>query len=144
MKLKYLFASLPIVIAAAITSCTEDFEPTYLDAIKVSSSYVALPDVGETVIELDAQGPWAITCCDTCTKMNEAHLKEQFDGLTITPLSGEAGHHKVSFSVQEVGYGKTANLFIHCNGKTQRIKIVQGEIQISTATCAEEIGRAHV
>lgn len=137
MKLKYLFASLPIVIAAAITSCTEDFEPTYLDAIKVSSSYVALPDVGETVIELDAQGPWAITCCDTCTKMNEAHLKKQFDGLTITPLSGEAGHHKVSFSVQEVGYGKTANLFIHCNGKTQRIKIVQGEIQISTATCAE-------
>lgn len=136
MKLKYLFASLAAVLAV-FTSCSEDFEPTYLDAIRVSSSYVALPDSGTTTIDLETQGAWAITCCDTCTEMNEAHLKKQFDGLTISPLKGEAGKQKVSFTVGKKGFGKTANLFIHCNGKTQRISVIQGEVVVSEATCKE-------
>lgn len=137
MKLKKSLSLLLSAAAIAFVGCSEDFEPTYLDAISVSSSYVSLPDSGATVIELDAKGPWAITCCDTCTQLNEAHLKKQFDGLTITPTSGEAGHHEVSFIVKEKGFGKTANLFIHCNGKTQRINVIQGEVQVSTATCEE-------
>ena len=43
MKLKYLFP-LFIAIVALMTSCAEEDAVTLLDEIKVSSSYVSIPD----------------------------------------------------------------------------------------------------
>ena len=60
MKLKYFF---PILIAAIamLASCSEDDKVTYLDEVRLSSSYVAINvDGGTTTIEINANDSWAI------------------------------------------------------------------------------------
>lgn len=47
MKLKYIIPSF-IAVIAMFTGCSDDNEPTYLDNLKVSSSYVAFDVEGGT------------------------------------------------------------------------------------------------
>ncbi|MCI7400083.1 MAG: DNA-binding protein, partial [Prevotella sp.] len=62
MKLKYFF---PMVIAALsmmVTSCSDDDVVSYLDNVRVTSSYVALPaEGGSTSIDVTASGDWTIS-----------------------------------------------------------------------------------
>ena len=59
MKLRYFIPSLLAVVASVFTGCSEDYDPTYLDQIQVSQSYVALnTNGGSTNITLTAKGAW--------------------------------------------------------------------------------------
>ena len=49
MKLKYLIPTFMAVVAAVFVSCSDDNDPTYLDEIRVSQSYVAIPQDGGNV-----------------------------------------------------------------------------------------------
>ena len=127
MKLKYLF---PLFIAAftMLASCSEDDEVTYLDEVRLSSSYVAINvDGGSTTIEIDAKDSWAI------------NAEEIPSWLTVTPLSGGAGQGTISFSAPSTLDGRTAELHLICGGRTQIINVIQGLSTISDATCAEVI-----
>lgn len=60
MKLKYL---IPSVMAALMmfVSCSDDFEPTYLGEVQLSSSYVAIPESGgSTAVTVTATDNWTI------------------------------------------------------------------------------------
>ena len=63
MKLRYFIPSLVAVVAAMFTGCSDDKDPTYLDGLRVSQSYVALPTTGSPTasIEVTANGSWTIT-----------------------------------------------------------------------------------
>ena len=127
MKLKYFFPSL-IAAVAMLVSCSDDNDPTYLDALHVSSSYVAINvDGGSTTIDLKAKGDWAV---DTVGLPK---------WLTIAPISGPAGEATITFSAESTLDGRTAELKINCNGKTQNINVIQGLATVSPATCAEVI-----
>jgi len=124
MKLRYFIPTLMAVMAAVFTGCSDDKDPTYLDEIRVSSSYVSLSTAGgSTSIDVQAAGSWAFS--------------EVPDWLTISPLSGN-GNSSVTFSA-EAGEGRTAEVLLTCDGKTQRINVIQGLATVSTATCAEVI-----
>ena len=124
MKLKYFIPSLMAVVAAMFTGCSDDNDPTYLKEIKVSQSYVALSTSGgSTSIDVQATGSWTVSGAP--------------DWLTVSPASGTGnGTITVSASAAE---GRTAEVLITCDGKTQRININQGIATVETATCAQVI-----
>ena len=127
MKLRYFFPSL-IAAVAMLVSCSDDNDPTYLDALHVSSSYVAINmDGGSTAIDLKAKGDWTV---DTVGMPK---------WLTVTPISGSAGEATITFSAESTLDGRTAELKINCNGQTQNINVIQGLATVSPATCAEVI-----
>lgn len=134
---------IPYLIAAAAiftASCSDDNDKTYLDEVKVSTSYVAIPQVGgATKVEITTDEEWTITCCETCDIMDEDHMDEKdADWLDIYPLYGE-GSATVTFEADEALDGRSTEVFLHCGDKVQRINVIQGLSTVSPATCAEVI-----
>lgn len=127
MKLKYL---IPSVMAALMmfVSCSDDFEPTYLGEVQLSSSYVAIPEGGgSTAVTVTATDNWTIDA-------------EKIPAwLTVAPASGGAGETTITFSAEKALDGRTAELQLNCGGKTQLINVIQGLSTVSNATCAEVI-----
>jgi len=122
MKLKYFIPSLLAVIAAVFTGCSDDKDPTYLDGLRVSQSYVSLDiNGGSTSIDVTANGSWAVTGAP--------------DWLTVSPASG-TGNGSITFSAG-AGEGRTAEVKLTSEGQTQLINIIQGIVTVQNATCAE-------
>ena len=122
MKLNYFIYSLLAVFAAMFVGCSDDNDPTYLDEIRVSQSYVSLnTNGGSTSIDIQANGNWEVS--------------DVPEWLTVTPTSG-TGNGTITFSADK-GEGRTAEVLITCEGKIQRINIIQGIATVSNATCAE-------
>ena len=123
MKLRYFIPSLVAVIAALFTGCSDnDYDPTYFSEMRVSKSYVSL-DVkgGSSSIDIQTTGSWAVSDIP--------------EWLTVAPTSG-SGSGTITFSADE-GVGRTAELLITCEGRTQHVNIIQGIATVETATCAE-------
>ena len=144
MKLRYFIPSLLAVVASVFTGCSEDYDPTYLDQIQVSQSYVALnTNGGSTNITLTAKGAWQfekvikMTTKDAEGKDVVSYV-ETPAWLQVSQLSGNAGETTLTFSA-EAGEGRNCELKVSCNGQTQIINIIQGVATVSTATCAEVI-----
>ena len=109
-------------------SCSDDFEPTYLGEVQLSSSYVAIPESGgSTAVTVTATDNWTIDA-------------EKIPAwLTVAPASGGAGETTITFSAEKALDGRTAELQLNCGGKTQLINVIQGLSTVSNATCAEVI-----
>ena len=124
MKLKYFIPSLVAVVAAIFTGCSKDNDPTYLDAIKVSQSYVALStNGGSTSIDIQAKGSWTVSGAP--------------EWLSVSPASG-TGDGSITFSA-DAAEGRSCSVSISCEGETQIINVIQGLVTIQSATCAEVI-----
>lgn len=122
MKLRYFIPFFLAVVAAVFTACSDDNDPTYFDEIRVSQSYVSLnTNGGSTSIDIIANGSWTVS--------------DVPEWLTVSPASG-TGNGTITFSA-DAGEGRTAEVLITCEGKTQRINIIQGIATVSNATCAE-------
>ena len=110
MKLKNLFLSL-IAGAAAFVGCTVE-GPTYLSEIKVSSSYVTLnKDGGSATITYVATESWSINECP--------------NWVTISPMSGNAGEGKITFTASEATSTNEGTIYINCGKGKQTIKLLQ-------------------
>lgn len=127
MKLKYIILSF-IAVLGIFTSCSEDNDPTYLDEIRVSSSYVSL-DVngGSNSITVKTSDSWTL------------NTEEIPEWLTVSPTSGSAGETTIQFSASSTLDGRTAELHLTSAGRTQNINVIQGLSTVSDATCAEVI-----
>ena len=113
MKLKYIILSF-IAALAGFTSCSDDNDPTYLDEVRLSSSYVALPqNGGSQTIDITAKDSWTI---DASTVP---------EWLTISPASGNAGQGNITFTVAGTDAARNCELLLQCAGKTQRINVMQ-------------------
>lgn len=114
MKLKYFIPSLVAVVAAMFTGCSEDNDPTYLDGLRVSQSYVALPQNGGTQsITVNAAEGWSIDDATIPT------------WLTVSPKSGSAGESTISFSAASSDEAHNCELKLNSADKTQRINVLQ-------------------
>ncbi len=128
MKLKYILPAFIALLASVMVSCSDDDEATYLNEIKVSQSIVAIPEEGgTTTIELTATDSWSI---------DEETMPSW---VTISPMSGSAGTTTVSFTADAYTGGREASLSIACAGKTQLLDVLQGELAVEPATCAQII-----
>ncbi|MCU4157946.1 hypothetical protein J1N10_18375 [Carboxylicivirga sp. A043] len=129
MKFKYLFP-LFIAVLAALASCDDEETMTLLDEIRVSSSFVAIPqDGGSTSITITAKDSWTVEKVTTD--------KDDVEWLTISSTSGGAGESEITFSASSALDGRAAEVLLSTDDVTQRINIIQGLPQISVATIAE-------
>ena len=114
MKLRYFIPSIVAVVAAMFTGCSDDNNPTFLDEVKVSSSYVTLPqDGGTNTISITAKDSWSIAG------------ESVPSWLSISPMSGGVGVSSISFSADATADGRECELLINCGGKVQRVNVLQ-------------------
>lgn len=145
MKLKYIIPSFMAVFAAVFTGCSNnDYEPTYLNEIRVSQSYVSLNTAGGSAsINVSATSDWQLEKVFKVTTKDENgknvdKFYETPEWLTVNQTSGTAGQSALVFSA-EAGVGRSCELVISCGDKTQRVNIIQGIAEVAEATCAEVI-----
>lgn len=113
MKRIYIFASL--VAALTIVGCAKETPATYLDEIRVSSSYVTFngTQAGSVTIDVDATTDWTfdvdVAVAHDSLDLIKGKIKynvmtNQLDvnnWVTVTPAKGSAGKTKVTFAVKE-------------------------------------------
>lgn len=110
MKLKYIFTALVAALTLAV-GCEDDIE-TYLDEVRVSSSYVAIPAAGGSqTITVNAKSEWSFGDIPEWVK--------------VTPTSGVAGETLVTFKAEAATSSNEAMLYLTCDGKSQIINVLQ-------------------
>ena len=126
MKLKYIIPSLMSVIAMLV-GCTEKFEPSYLDGLRVSTSYVAIsPEGSATDVFVTSAANWEI--------------QNVPEWLTVTPKSGNAGSSTVTISAPAAAGIKNVNLKLVSGNLVQEIFVSQGKkASVEIATCKQVI-----
>lgn len=132
MKLKYFLSSLLAGLALITVGCSDDDEITTLDELQVSKSFVSIAMTGgSSDITVTAKESWAF---------DETTIPEW---LTISPLKGNAGETKVTFTAPETLSGKgTIAVQIKCADKIQNINVIQGQKKAEPSTCAQVIAGA--
>ena len=125
MKTRYIILSALAALTLAV-GCQKE-EDHYLDEIKVSSSYISIPEAGgSATFEVTTTGSWSMS-------------SDYPSWLTVSPTSGNAGTTNVTLTAPSAPDGRTAELRINSEGKTQNINVIQGLAVVSNATCAEVI-----
>lgn len=110
MKLKYIFTALVAALTLAV-GCEDDIE-RYLDEVKVSSSYVAIPAAGGSqTITVNASADWSFGDIPEWVK--------------VSPTTGVAGETEVTFKAEATTATKEAMLYLTCDGKSQIINVLQ-------------------
>lgn len=125
MRLKNIFSLLLLGVVAMLASCSSDDDITVLKDLQVSKSYVSIPKAGGSdTITIKANSDWK--------------LEHAPEWVTLSDSVGTAGVTDVIFKADAYSYGRSSDaMTITCNGQVQHINIVQGEVTITDATCAE-------
>jgi len=128
MKLRYIIPSF-ITALTMMVSCSEEFEPSYQDGLRVSKSYVSInASGGVSDISVTSATDWAI------------NTEEIPEWLTVTPTSSGAGQTKVTFQADAILGSRNAQLhIISSNSLVQEINILQGETSTDTLTVAQAV-----
>lgn len=124
MKLKYIFTALVAALTLAV-GCEDNIE-NYLDEVKVSSSYVAIPaEGGSKTITVNATDEWAFGDIPAW--------------LTVTPTYGVAGETEVTFKADAATSTNEAMLYLNCDGKSQIINVLQmtEKVDLPITSCAD-------
>lgn len=129
MRLKYIFPLL-VAMLAVMVSCEKESDVTLLKEIRVSSSYVAIPEAG-------GSQEITVTATDEWTLEKVATEKDPVDWLDISATSGNVGESKLTFKAEKALDGRTAEVLIKSGGVTQRINVIQGESKVSESSVAE-------
>lgn len=125
MKLRYLFSSI-LASALMFVGCVEESIDSF-DNIKLSQTYLTLPvEGGEVKLTVNATENWAFTT-------------ELPTWLEADVLSGVAGETVVTFSAEATDSGREAELQITAGNNAQYLRVRQGSLLASEATCKEVI-----
>ena len=125
MKLKYFFPMVIAALATFVTSCSDEDVVSYLDNVRVTSSYIALPaEGGSTSIDVTASGDWTIS--------------DTLKWVTVSPTSG-TGNTTVTFTAPATAKSNEGYVTIECNGDKQQLKVMQiaEKVELAISTCAE-------
>ncbi len=126
-------------LGTAFTSCSDDNDPTYLDEVQLSSSYVAIPQTGgSSDITVTATGEWSLVS-QRWIAGKDTTVAATPKWLTVNTTAGAAGQTTITFSAESTLDGRTCELLLSCGDATQRINVIQGLSTVSNATCAEVI-----
>ncbi len=133
MKLKTILSLLfPALLLAA---CSEEPVAGTFDDLNLSTSYISIPSEGGSVAT-------TLTAAEAWEFSQEKNNKGQDmypipSWLTVSQTSGEAGRVELTFSAEAYDAGREVELKIISGSKSQFLKVRQGEMAASEATCKE-------
>lgn len=154
MKLKNILTAIASS-ALLFAGCTQTYEISTLEDLKISQSYISIPADGTQVtVALESKVNWQLLAESKTGDVNEGgnFIYEEVEmptWLTVTPTSGNAGEYEISFSAEALAdptAGRETNLVIRLlddegqpTGVKQQLVVRQGEVAASEATCKEVI-----
>lgn len=133
MKLKNILSIIfPVML---LTACSEEQVAGTFDDLNISTSYISIPTTGGNVaVTLKAPADWEFSK-ETDNKGKEIYPIP--DWLTVSQTAGQAGKTELAFSAQASDAGREAELKIISGSKSQFLRVRQGEMMASVATCKE-------
>ena len=133
MKIKSIFTL--IFSALLCIGCSEEqVLGTYPD-LNLSSSYISISAEGEIVnVTLTSPTTWEFSK-EKNNKGNDTYPIPSW--LTISQTEGNAGKTEISFSAEASNAGREVELKIDAGKRSLFLKVRQGEMTSSTATCKE-------
>lgn len=133
MKIKSIFTLL--LGALMCIGCSEDQVLGTFKDLNLSTTYISIPaDGGTEEVTLVAGDAWEFSQ-EKDNKGNDLYPIPAW--LTISQTSGEAGKTTLAFSAEKSDAGREAELKIVSGTKSQFLKVRQGEMTASKATCKE-------
>ena len=152
MKLRYLF-SMILASALMFVSCVDEMSTESYDNIKLDKTMLVLPvDGGSVELTINATESWAFDTLytkdtwpnvikrETDKETNKEKVKSvEPSWLSVDKMAGEAGETVLKFSADTVAGGREIELCIKAGRNSQFIKVRQGSLEASSATCAEVI-----
>ena len=112
-----------------LAGCSEDQVLGTFGDLNLSTTYISIPaEGGDVKVTLNAGEAW------------EFSAEKDFaipEWITVSQTSGEAGKTEVTFSAEASDAGREAELKIVSGTKSQFLKVRQGEMTASKATCKE-------
>lgn len=154
MKLRYLFSM--ILAAFFFVGCVDEMGTDSFDNIKLDKTMLTIPVEGGSVeLKINATEAWAFdtlytedvwpnvikrskdkeTGVETVTSVDPSWL-------AVNIMAGEAGENVVKFTAGKIDGGREIELCIKAGINSQFVKIRQGSLEASSATCAEVIAGA--
>ena len=151
MKLRYLF-SMILASALMLVSCVDEMGTDSFDNIKLDKTMLVISENGGTVeLKVNATEAWAFDTLYTedvwpnviTRKKNDAGeyyvSKVEKSWLSVDRMAGEAGETVLKFTADTAAGGRELELCIKAGVNSQFIKVRQGSLEASAATCAEVI-----
>ena len=152
MKLRYLF-SMILASALMLVSCVDEMGTDSFDNIKLDKTMLVISENGGTVeLKVNATEAWAFDTTytqdvwpnvikyDTNKDTGVKTLKScDASWLSVDRMAGEAGETVLKFTADTVAGGREIELCIKAGVNSQFIKVRQGSLEASAATCAEVI-----
>lgn len=143
MKLRYLFS---IVLSSVLlfAGCVKEGPTGSYDNIKLDKTYLSIPENGGTVsVKLTATEAWSFVTTKTwpevITEKDGAEVRTPSWLSAASQMSGEAGEYDITFSAEASANGHEIDIEIKAGSNTQILRVRQGSLEASSATCAEII-----
>ena len=112
-----------------LAGCSEDQVLGTFDDLNLSTTYISIPaEGGDVKVTIKASEAWEFS-----TEKGFA----QPDWITLSQTSGEAGETELTISAEASNSGREAEMKIISGAKSQFLKIRQGDMTASAATCKE-------
>ena len=112
-----------------LAGCSEDQVLGAFDDLNLSTTYISIPaEGGDVQVTLTAPEAW------------EFSTEKGFvmpDWIAVSQTSGEAGKTELIFSAEASNSGREAEMKIISGAKSLFLKVRQGDMTASTATCKE-------
>ena len=112
-----------------LAGCSEDQVLGTFGDLNLSTTYISIPaEGGDVKVTLNAGEAW------------EFSTEKDFaipEWITVSQISGEAGQTELTFSAEASKPGREAEMKIIAGAKNQFLKVRQGEMTASPATCQE-------
>ena len=110
-----------------LAGCSEDQVLGTFGDLNLSTTYISIPaEGGDVKVTLNAGEAW------------EFSAEKDFaipEWITVSQTSGEAGKTELTFSAEASNLGREAEMKIIAGAKNQFLKVRQGEMTASEATC---------
>ena len=112
-----------------LAGCSEDQVLGTFDDLNLSTTYISIPaEGGDVQVTLTAGEAWEFST-------EKGFVKP--DWIAVSQTSGEAGKTELIFSAEASNSGREAEMKIISGAKSLFLKVRQGDMTASTATCKE-------
>ena len=112
-----------------LAGCSEDQVLGTFGDLNLSTTYISIPaEGGDVKVTLNAPEAW------------EFSTEKDFaipEWITVSQISGEAGQTELTFSAEASNLGREAEMKIIAGAKNQFLKVRQGEMTATPASCKQ-------